>query len=124
MTVSQRFTCCRLRTGSIAWVALVSAASVGAQVPSAPTKEEPTLLTEVVVTAQKREEHLQDVPLSLAVVSAQTLAAYNFNETTDIQYLVPGVTLTNSAGPRNFGFFIRGVGTSSFASESIEGSVG
>ncbi len=124
MTVGQRFTCYRLRTGSIAWVALAGTASVGAQVPSALTREEPPALTEVVVTAQKRAEHLQDVPLSLAVISAQTLAAYNFNETTDIQYLVPGVTLTNSAGPRNFGFFIRGVGTSSFASESIEGSVG
>jgi iron complex outermembrane receptor protein len=84
----------------------------------------PLELTEIVVTAQKRVEVLQDVPLSLAVVPAEQLRAFSFNETTDIQYLVPGVTLTNSAGPRNFGFFIRGIGTSSFASESIEGSVG
>jgi iron complex outermembrane receptor protein len=104
--------------------ALAGTAAVRAQAPAATTKDEPSLLTEVVVTAQKREEHLQNVPLSLAVVSAEALAAYNFNETTDIQYLVPGVTLMNAAGPRNFGFFIRGIGTSSFSSESIEGSVG
>ena len=79
-------------------------------------------LTEVVVTAQKREEKLQEVPLSVAVIPAQALAAFKFNQATDIQYLVPGLTLTNSAGPRNFGFFVRGIGTSSFSSESIEGS--
>jgi len=79
-------------------------------------------LAEVVVTAQKREEKLQEVPLSVAVIPAQTLAAFKFNQATDIQYLVPGLTLTNSAGPRNFGFFVRGIGTSSFSSESIEGS--
>src|SRR5690242_9599505 len=84
----------------------------------------PVELTEIVVTAQKRVEVLQDVPLSLAVIPAEQLQAFSFNETTDIQYLVPGVTLSNTAGPRNFGFFIRGIGTSSFASESIEGSVG
>ena len=79
-------------------------------------------LEEIIVTAQKRQERLQDVPISISVVSADTFAAFKLNETTDIQNLVPGVSLTNSAGPRNFGFFIRGIGTSSFASESIEGS--
>ena len=79
-------------------------------------------LTEVVVTAQKREERLQDVPLSVVVVPAQTLQAFRLNEVTDLQHLVPGLTLTNAAGPRNFGFFVRGIGTSSFSSESIEGS--
>lgn len=79
-------------------------------------------LEEVIVTAQKREERLQDVPISVSVIGADTFAAFKLNETTDIQNLVPGVSLTNSAGPRNFGFFIRGIGTSSFASESIEGS--
>ena len=79
-------------------------------------------LTEVVVTAQKREEKLQDVPLSIVVVPSETLKAFQLNEVTDLQHLVPGLTLTNAAGPRNFGFFVRGIGTSSFSSESIEGS--
>jgi iron complex outermembrane receptor protein len=86
------------------------------------TPVEKLSLEEVIVTAQKREERLQDVPISISVISADTLATFKLNEATDIQNLVPGVSLTNSAGPRNFGFFIRGIGTSSFASESIEGS--
>jgi len=78
---------------------------------------------DIVVTAQKREERLQDVPISIAVVSGETLSALNFNEATDLQYLVPGVQVLNAAGPRSFGFYIRGVGTTSFSSESVEGSV-
>jgi iron complex outermembrane recepter protein len=80
------------------------------------------LIEEIIVTAQKREERLQDVPISISVVSADTLDAFKLNEATDIQNLVPGVSLTNGAGPRSFGFFIRGIGTTSFSSESIEGS--
>src|SRR5688572_19232815 len=79
-------------------------------------------VTEVVVTAQKREEKLQDVPLSVVVVDAEQLQAFRLNQVSDLQNLVPGLTMSNSAGPRSFGFFVRGIGTSSFSSESIEGS--
>ncbi|KRA59220.1 hypothetical protein ASD79_11000 [Caulobacter sp. Root655] len=119
----------RLRLGLLAATAVATLAASGgqalaqsAQPPAGAATNAATTLGEVVVTAQKRVERLQDVPLSVAVVSAETLEAFRFNETTDIQYLVPGVQLTNAAGPRSFGFFVRGVGTSSFSSESIEGS--
>lgn len=82
-----------------------------------------TTIEEVIITAQKREERLQDVPISVAVINPATLEAFGMNEMTDIQYLVPGVQVSNSAGPRSFGYFIRGIGTTSFASESIESSV-
>jgi len=78
---------------------------------------------DIVITAQRRAENLQDVPLSVAVIGGDKLSSLKFNETSDLQYMVPSVTLTNSAGPRNFGFFIRGIGTSTFSSEAIEGSV-
>jgi len=103
-------------------LAAFAASAVQAQTAADGAKPAATVIGEIIVTAQKREERLQDVPLSVAVVSAATLQAFRFNETTDIQYLTPGVQLTNAAGPRSFGFFVRGVGTSSFSSESIEGS--
>ena len=90
--------------------------------PGARAAESERLLETVTVTAQKREERLQDVPVSVAVVSAESLEAFDLNQATDLAYLVPGVGVSNSAGPRSFGFFIRGVGTTSFASESIESS--
>ena len=90
--------------------------------PPASAADGERLLETVTVTAQKREERLQDVPVSVAVVSAESLGAFDLNQATDLAYLVPGVGVSNSAGPRSFGFFIRGVGTTSFASESIESS--
>lgn len=90
--------------------------------PAMAQDPESSELMEIVVTAQKRAENLQDVPLSVVVVPAETLNAFKLNEVTDLQRLVPGLTLTNAAGPRSFGFFVRGIGTSSFSSESIEGS--
>jgi iron complex outermembrane receptor protein len=103
---------------SVATSLLLAAGTAAAQEQAA----EPEAVEEVTVTAQKREERLQDVPLSVAVVQAETLDAFKMNQVTDIERLVPAVTLTNAAGPRNFGFFVRGIGTSSFSSESIEGS--
>ncbi|MCM8729362.1 TonB-dependent receptor [Hephaestia sp. GCM10023244] len=90
---------------------------------TAPTVASDSGPADIIVTAQKREERLQDVPISIAVIGGEALTALNFNEATDLQYLVPGVQVLNAAGPRSFGFYIRGVGTTSFSSESVEGSV-
>lgn len=94
-----------------------------AQESPAPQAQDDNARGDIVVTAQKRSERLQDVPISVAVVSSETLGAYGMNEATDLQYLVPGIQVLNAAGPRSFGFYIRGVGTTSFSSESVEGSV-
>ena len=107
--------------GNTVKFAVGAALAVGIAIPAG-AQDTGRLIEEIIVTAQKREERLQDVPISISVVSAETLDAFKLNEATDIQNLVPGVSLTNGAGPRSFGFFIRGIGTTSFSSESIEGS--
>src|SRR5208282_6597151 len=48
-----------------------------------------TALDEIVVTAQKREEQLEKVPISIAVVSAATLEAVNADGLDAISRLVP-----------------------------------
>ena len=74
---------------------------------------------EIIVTANKREERLQDVPVSVSVVSGDQVSKQNIVEVTDLTRSVPSL---NSAGP--FGALsIRGVGSISFA-RSAEGSVG
>ena len=108
--------------GNTVKFAVGAALAVGIAIPAGAQDTSGRLIEEIIVTAQKREERLQDVPISISVVSAETLDAFKLNEATDIQNLVPGVSLTNGAGPRSFGFFIRGIGTTSFSSESIEGS--
>ena len=71
-------------------------------------------LEEVIVTAQKREQSLQDVSVAVTAVTAEDLLRGNIHSIEDLQSHVPGVTFGN-----DFSFaklFIRGVGlNSSFA---------
>ncbi|MES2057126.1 MAG: TonB-dependent receptor [Pseudomonadota bacterium] len=74
---------------------------------------------DIIVTASKREERLQDVPVSVTLVDGAQLTRQNINEVGDITRAAPAL---NTAGP--FGALsIRGVGSLSF-SRSSEGSVG
>lgn len=74
---------------------------------------------DIIVTANKREERLQDVPISVSVISGDQITKQNMNEVTDLTRSTPAL---NSAGP--FGALsIRGVGSIAF-SRSAEGSVG
>jgi len=85
--------------------------------------EPPEQLEEIVVTAQKRAENAQTVPISMTVVSAQRLADVNAYDTSQLVTLAPSLQLqgvNNAAGAVNFA--IRGVGTTSYA-PSIEASV-
>jgi iron complex outermembrane receptor protein len=68
-------------------------------------------LEDIVVTAQRRKERLQDVPLAVTALSAQTLATGGVTTTQDLNLKVPGLNFTSVAGfslPR-----IRGVGSTS-----------
>ena len=66
-------------------------------------------LQEVVVTAQKRAEDLQRVPVSIEVVSGTTLARQNLNNLSDLALTLPSVQVYDS-GPSNV-MFIRGIGS-------------
>ncbi|MEW9854956.1 TonB-dependent receptor [Novosphingobium sp. M1R2S20] len=76
-------------------------------------------LEAIVVTAQRRQESLQDVPISVAAVTAQALAASGINETNAISQIVPAVNFQRSGASGLF--FVRGVGTTN-ASVGDEGS--
>ena len=57
-------------------------------------------LEEIVITAQKRPEKLQDVPVAAAVVSAQALASSNIADLSDLNKLVPSVQLNGTINGR------------------------
>jgi iron complex outermembrane receptor protein len=97
-----------------------AAAPAPAQSPVAPSV---SAVPEVVVTATKRAENLQNVPLSVSVVSQQALQARNLSGTTDLQRLVPGLQFTTSPSVANAIFQVRGVGTAA-AGQGLEQSVG
>jgi iron complex outermembrane recepter protein len=57
-------------------------------------------LDEIVITAQKRTEKLQDVPVSAMVLSAQALANANIADLSDLNNLVPSVQLNGTINGR------------------------
>ena len=67
-------------------------------------------LEEIVVTAQKRAESAQDVPLSVTAVSGETLRALNINGPGRLELLTPGLNWGNSSGARAWPS-LRGVNT-------------
>lgn len=68
-------------------------------------------LDEIVVTAQRREENLQNVPIAVTAITADALASGGIGGTTSLPQAVPSVQLTRS-GPSGI-FFVRGVGNTS-----------
>ena len=68
---------------------------------------------EIIVTAQKREEKLSDVPVSVVAATAETLQASGVVDATDLGAIVPGFTASTSVfGPPVFS--LRGVNFNSF----------
>ena len=79
-------------------------------------------LEDIVVTAQKREQNLQDVPVAVTAITADTLVNRNVTTVSDLPRLAPSLTVTTGALPTNNSINLRGVGTSAF-STAIEPSV-
>ncbi|WP_070157250.1 TonB-dependent receptor [Sphingobium phenoxybenzoativorans] len=67
-------------------------------------------LSDIIVTATRREERLQDIPVAVTAVTGDTLANSGISDVREVMFAVPGFT-----GGRNFGVLqpsIRGVGSS------------
>ena len=68
-------------------------------------------ITEIVVTARRREESLIDVPIAISAISGAQLAQSGAIDITDISNTTPNVTLETSRGTNStLTAFIRGVG--------------
>lgn len=76
-------------------------------------------LEEIVVTAQRRAENLQEVPIAIAAVTADALSRAGVNDTNSLSQVVPSVNFQRSGASGLF--FVRGVGTTN-ASVGDEGS--
>lgn len=85
--------------------------------------DEINVLNEVIVTAQKREEKLQDVPIAITVVGAQQLADQHVYTVADLSRTTPALEMVQAFGGPGGGGQIRGIGTTAFT-RSAEGAVG
>ncbi len=79
-------------------------------------------LEEVVVTAQKRAQSAQDVPIAITALSGEFLEEWNVLSVTDLQKFTPGLSIPQQDASKTF-IHIRGVGSGKFDAGS-SGSVG
>ena len=102
---------------------ILSAAFV-LSIASAPAVHaEQMVIEEVIVTAQKREQSIQDVPISISAFDQQFLDDAGIDDVLELQFFVPGLTILNNQTPAQTNINIRGVGTAG-NSLSLESSVG
>ena len=97
-----------LRVGSIALTCVLPLSSWAAK------------LEEVVVTAQHREQSLQDVPVSVSAISGDKMLEAGINRMEDLQAYVPNLTVTESGISTDI--YVRGIGTG--MNQGFEQSVG
>src|SRR5579859_3410368 len=71
-------------------------------------------LEEITVTAQKREEKLQNVPISIGVLSAKMIEAQGIKNIDDFAAKIPNVQTILPFGPQEPQFSIRGVTETDF----------
>jgi iron complex outermembrane receptor protein len=103
---------------------LVLAMPAAAQDAPAAQNEDVQADSEIVVTAQKRTERLQDVPLSITVANQEQLERQQVNTISDLTRVAPSLEMQSAPGQSvGGGGQIRGIGTQSFNQGAV-GSVG
>lgn len=75
---------------------LIMAMPALAQAPAEADSSASDASNEIVVTAQKREQSLQDVPLSITAIAGDTLAERGINDVTTLSTSVPGLNFGQS----------------------------
>jgi iron complex outermembrane receptor protein len=112
-------------------LALIAASPAHAQAPdTAPAAAADTGLSDIVVTASRREASAQKVPISITAVSGGQLAAQGITDSVALVRVVPNLYATNGFAEGNIRFAIRGLGSTDFSSAGgspvgiyIDGSV-
>ncbi|MCZ4340078.1 TonB-dependent receptor [Sphingomonadaceae bacterium G21617-S1] len=89
----------------------VSIAALLAPMAHAQEQTDPGLVEDIVVTAQKRSERLQDVPIAVSAASAAQLENSGIKDLQQLTAIVPGLNVTAALG--SFQPSIRGIATSS-----------
>lgn len=67
-------------------------------------------LEDIVVTARKKEERLQDAPVAVTAVSSLTIERTGLNQISRLGEMVPNVSIQNLAGSTGATIYIRGIG--------------
>ena len=102
---------------------------VAAAIPGVAAAADKTMIEEVVVTASRRAENVQDIPINITAVSSDQLKELRLHNISDIAHYVPGLTVVDR-GPRNStpDILVRGLNTTGlgpgFTSDTVASYLG
>jgi iron complex outermembrane receptor protein len=103
---------------ALAWVGSASAQDAPAGNPPAaattPPDDNAPRVDDIIVTAQKRAENLQDVPVAVSAVTGKTLENKRILDLVDLSNATPGLQIKSDDNGANPRIFIRGVGVNDF----------
>lgn len=105
--------------GVSAFVTLACAVNPAAAAAAA---NDATTIETLIVTAEKRAENIQDVPVAVTAASGESLRTQHIEQLQELRFLDTSVNYKVSTGSSTSAFAIRGVGTASFSS-GLEQSV-
>ncbi len=104
-------------------MSFVTAAPVLAQESVAATaSDEGDGIGEIVVTAQRRSQNLQQVPIAVTAIAGDSLREMGMTRSTDIVRLTPGVSISSSSAGESAQYTMRGVTQNDYA-EIAEGPI-
>ncbi len=99
--------------------ALVAASAISALFVCSPAAHAQSVVEELVVTAQKRSENVQDVPIAISAFTANALQERAVGNVAQLSNLAPNVTLDGgtpfSGSPSVLSAYVRGIGSDDFA---------
>jgi iron complex outermembrane receptor protein len=96
-----------MRAGWVLGLTAVATTAIGAET-----------VDEIIVTARKFDENIQDIPMSVQVMSAELLDTLDLTRIYDLQFNVPGLVV-NNLGLNGAGFALRGVADQGGSSLSV-----
>jgi iron complex outermembrane receptor protein len=103
--------------------ALMAISVLGLQTAPVVAQTDDAALEEIVVTAQRRQENLQDVPIAISAMTGQMLADAGVRDPRDLQAYVPSLQFQSGTAATTTIIFLRGVGIGDFNSNTT-GAVG
>lgn len=104
-------------------VSLLTFVLTGVWSSAALAQDEEVVIEEIIVTAQKREQSAQDVPIAISAFDEQFLSESGVNDILELQVFVPGLSIYSEYSTVVPSFNIRGLGTTS-TNLALESSVG
>jgi outer membrane receptor protein involved in Fe transport len=112
----------KLSSAIITVLSMHAAATYGAAPAPDASASNSDAIADIVVTAQRRTESIQDVPITIQAMTSATLTELNVSTADDFMKYLPNVSLATN-GPGQGNIFMRGLALGSFGTQS-SGTIG